>query len=53
VVHHRNARRQRHRLDLIVRDVNDGRTQPLVQPLDLHSHLDAQLGVQVGQWLIE
>ena len=44
---------QRHRLDLVVGDVDDGLAEALVQLLDLDAHLDAQLGVEVGQRLVE
>ncbi|KRB55306.1 hypothetical protein ASE04_06280 [Rhizobium sp. Root708] len=42
-----------HRLDLIMRDIDGRRLQPLMQSLDLGTHLDAQLGVEVAQRLIE
>ena len=42
-----------HRLDLVVRDVDGGRAEPLVQLLDLGAHGDAQLGVEVRQRLVE
>ena len=44
---------QRHGLHLIVRDENRGRFQAIVQPADLDAHLDAQLGVEIGQRLVE
>ena len=47
-VHHGNARGQRHRLNLIVRHIDDGRAQALMQPFDLHAHLDAKLGIEIG-----
>ena len=53
LVHDRDARRQRHRLDLVVGDIDDGGADPLVQLLDLHAHLDAQLGVEIGERLVE
>ena len=40
---------QRHRLDLVVGDVDHGLAQLLVQALDLAAHLVAQLGVEVAQ----
>ena len=52
-LHHRNARAQRHRLDLVVRDVHAGDAAGLVQPFDFGTHLHAQLGVQVGQRLVK
>ena len=53
LLHHGDARGQRHRLDLVVGDVDDRRAEPLVQLLDLGAHLDAQLGVEVGERLVE
>jgi hypothetical protein len=46
-LHHRDAGRQRHRLDLVVGDVDDGEAKFLVQLLDLDAGLGAQLGVEV------
>ena len=43
----------RHGLDLVVRDVDHGLAQLLVQPLDLAAHLVAQLRVEVGQRFVE
>ena len=43
----------RHRLDLVVRDVDHRLAQLLVQPFDLAAHLVAQLRIQVGQWFVE
>lgn len=43
----------RHRLDLILRHIDRGGLQPLVQRLDLAAHDDAQLRIKVGQGLIE
>jgi hypothetical protein len=45
---HHNAAGERHRLDLIVRDVDHRRFQFLVQPGDLEPHLYAQFGVEIG-----
>ena len=53
VAHHDDAVRHRHRLDLIVGDVDRRRPQPLVQFLDLGAHLHAELGVEVGERLVE
>jgi hypothetical protein len=53
VVHHDDAVGHRHRLDLVVRDVDGRRLEALVQRLDLAAHRDAQLRVQVRQWLVE
>jgi hypothetical protein len=52
-VHHDHALRQRHGLDLVVRDEQRGDAQLAVQLLDLEAGLRAQLGVQVGQRLVE
>jgi malonyl CoA-acyl carrier protein transacylase len=52
-VHHDDAVGHGHGLDLVVRDVDRGRLQALVQRLDLGAHRHAQLGVQVGQRLVE
>ncbi len=51
--HHGDAVAERHGLDLVMRDVDRGRVRALVQQLDLGAHLDAQLGVQVGQRFVE
>ena len=53
VLQHRDLGRQRHRLDLVVRDVDDGRARLLMQAFDLNAHVDAQLGVEVGERLVE
>ncbi|MCY1231036.1 hypothetical protein D9M72_434720 [compost metagenome] len=53
VLQDRDLGRQRHRLDLVVRDVDDRRLHAMVQALDLGAHVDAQLGVEVGQRLVE
>ena len=42
----------RHGLDLVVRDVDGGDAEPLLQRGDLGPGLHAQLGVEVGQWLV-
>ena len=52
-VHHDHALRQRHRLDLVVGDEQRRDAQLAVQLLDLDAGLRAQLGVQVGQRLVE
>ena len=52
-MHHDDAVRHGHGFDLIVSDVNRRGLQALVQLLDLGAHLDAQLGVEVRQRLIE
>ena len=52
-VHHDHALRQRHRLDLVVGDEQRGDAEFAVQLLDLQPRLRAQLGVEVGQRLVE
>ncbi len=42
-----------HRLDLVVGDIDHRRLQPFVQRRDLGAHLHAQLGIEVGQRLVE
>jgi hypothetical protein len=37
----------RHRLDLVVGDVEGRHAELLLEPLDLDAHLQAQLGVEV------
>jgi hypothetical protein len=51
-IHQRNAVRHRHRLDLVVRDIDEGGAQPLVQQGKLLAHMGAQLGVQIGQGFV-
>jgi hypothetical protein len=53
VVHDHDLVGHGHGLDLVVRDVDRGGLQALVQLLDLGAHLHAQLGVEVGQRLVE
>ena len=53
VVHHHDPVGHRHRLDLVVRHVDGRRLEPLVQRLDLGAHRDAELGVEIGQRLVE
>ena len=42
-----------HRLDLVVRHVNGGDADPLLELLDLQARRGAQFGVKVGQRLVE
>ena len=49
---HHHPIAQRHRLGLVVRDVDGGGAQPVLQPRDLRAHLHPQLGVQVRKRLI-
>ena len=44
---------QRHRLDLIVRHVDQCRAQPPPQLRDLEPHLDPQLGIEIAERLVE
>jgi hypothetical protein len=53
VAHHHDLVAHGHGLDLVVRDVDGGGLQALVQLLDLAAHRDAQLGVEVRQRLVE
>jgi hypothetical protein len=50
---HHAAVGQRHRLDLVVRDVDGGDVQTLVLGLDLAVHLHSPLGIEVGQGFVE
>ena len=52
-LHHRDPVGQRQRLDLIVGDVDHRVAELLVQLLDLDPQFVAQLGVEVGQRLVE
>ncbi len=52
VLEHGDAMAHRHRLDLVVGDVDGGDVEVLLQLHDLCAGLDAQLGVQVGQRLV-
>jgi hypothetical protein len=52
VVEHADPRRQGQRLGLVVGDVEHGRAQVLLDPLQLQAQVVAQLGVERGQWLV-
>ena len=52
VAHDRDAVAHRHRLGLVVRDVERRRAELLVQAREVRAHLDAQLGVEVRQRLV-
>src|SRR5215212_8900369 len=52
VVHDRDPVAHRHRLDLVVGDVDRGRPDLLLEALDLAARLHAQLGVEVGERLV-
>ena len=51
--HHHDAVGDRQRLLLVVRDVDRGERQALLQLADLLAHVAAQLGVEIGQRLVE
>ena len=53
VVHDHDPVGQRHRLDLVVRDVDRGGLDQLMDALDLGAHLHAQFGIEVRQRLVE
>ena len=50
---HRDPVGERHRLFLVVRDVHRGRRERALQRVQLEPRLQAQLGVEVGQRLVE
>ena len=52
VAHHRHPLPERHRLDLVVRDVDGRRAEPRVQARELRAHADAELRVEVRQRLV-
>ncbi len=51
--HHSDAIAERHRLHLVVGDVDGRDVHPLVQPLQIPADLHAELGVQVRQRLVQ
>ena len=51
-VEHGHALAERHRLDLVVRDVQRRHTELAVELHDLRAHLHAQLRVEVGERLV-
>ena len=53
VVHDDDARRHRHRLDLVVRHEHHRRAHALVQPRQLDPGARAQRGVEIGERLVE
>ena len=53
VVHHHDPVGERHRLDLVVGDVDRGGAHFLMHLLDLDPHLHPKLGVEVGERLVE
>ena len=52
LLEHGDAVAHRHRLDLVVRDVDRGHAEVRLDPGDLGPHLDAQLRVEVRQRLV-
>src|SRR5579883_3445869 len=52
VMHHGDARGERHRLDLVMRDIDRRLADALMQPLDLGAHFDAQFRVEIGERLV-
>ena len=52
-IHHRDLVRKRKRLGLVVRDVDGREIEVALQPLELGAHAVAQLGVEVGERLVE
>ncbi len=52
LAHDRDAVAHRHRLDLIVRDVDGGDAELPLKRADLGAHLHAQLRVEVGERLV-
>ena len=53
LAHDDDAGAHRHRLDLVVGDVEEGGAQPRVQLGDLGAHLRAQAAVQIGERLVQ
>ena len=53
VAHHRDALAERHRLDLVVRDVDGRRAETVVELRERRAHADAELGVEVRERLVE
>ena len=52
LAHHGDPVAHRHRLDLVVRDVDGGRAEVALELRDLRPHLHTQLRVQVGERLV-
>ena len=47
ILHDRDPIAQRHRLDLIMRHINDRRPKALMQQLDLRAHLNPQFRIEI------
>src|SRR5207253_9326260 len=52
-LHDRDAVPHRHRLDLVVRHVDERRTEVAVQLLQVDARLHAELGIEVGERLVQ
>ena len=52
LAHHRDAVAHRHRLDLVVGDVDRRHAEVVLEPRDLRAHLDAELRVEVREGLV-
>jgi hypothetical protein len=52
-VHHHHPIGERHRFHLVVGDEDRGGGKPAVQAANLDAHLHAQLGIEVGERLVE
>ena len=53
VLHDHDAVAHGHGLDLVMGDVDDGGLEPIMEFFQLHPHLHPQLGIQVGEGLVE
>ncbi len=53
MVHHHDAVGGHHRLGLVMRHIDRGDAERVVQAADFRAHLLAQIGVQVGQRFVE
>ena len=53
VAHHDDPVGERERLGLVMRDVDAGQSEACVDALDLGTHLDTQLGVEIRERLVE
>ncbi len=52
-IHEHDPVAERHGFDLVVRDIDDRGFQPHVEAGDFGPHLDAELGVEIGERLVE
>ncbi|KAF1043511.1 MAG: hypothetical protein GAK38_03926 [Xylophilus sp.] len=53
LIHHNDTVPHGHGFDLIVCDIDDRRFQTMMECLNLGAHLNTQLCIKIGQWLIE